>query len=128
MDIVITKPLSKSTRQKLRQKARALEAQDYRCCYCGCELTLENSTFDHVIPRAEGGQNTLDNKVISCEPCNSEFADAPPKQKVLALYRRLMQVIAERDSARDNEFIVIEATQPALMHVPQSQPQLEYLM
>lgn len=93
MNLVITKPLSKGTLQKLRQKARMLEMQANRCCYCGRRISLEESTFDHVHPRAQGGANTLENKVVSCEPCNSFFADASPKQKILALSKRLMAAI-----------------------------------
>lgn len=87
------KKLSKNTMHKLRQKQRLLESQDNRCCYCGCHLTLETATIDHVIARASGGDNTLENKVVSCVDCNSSFADASPKQKILAIYRRMMNAL-----------------------------------
>ncbi|MFN0264844.1 HNH endonuclease [Tepidamorphus sp. 3E244] len=39
----------------------------FTCQYCG---TTEDLTFDHVIPRAHGGQTTWDNVVAACSPCN----------------------------------------------------------
>ncbi|MCB2076876.1 MAG: HNH endonuclease, partial [Novosphingobium sp.] len=39
----------------------------FTCQYCGA---TEDLTFDHVIPRALGGQTTWDNVVAACSPCN----------------------------------------------------------
>lgn len=44
---------------------------DFKCQYCGCKHPPEDLTFDHVIPRAEGGLTTWDNIVAACVPCNS---------------------------------------------------------
>lgn len=42
------------------------------CIYCENKLTIENATSDHIIPIAEGGNNTQVNIVISCKSCNNE--------------------------------------------------------
>jgi len=39
------------------------------CIYCGIE---EGLTIDHIIPISKGGENTLDNIVPACLPCNNE--------------------------------------------------------
>ncbi len=39
----------------------------FQCQYCG---TLEDLTFDHVIPRHSGGTTTWENVVAACSPCN----------------------------------------------------------
>lgn len=39
----------------------------FECQYCG---TGEDLTFDHVIPKAHGGQTTWENVVAACSPCN----------------------------------------------------------
>jgi hypothetical protein len=52
-----------------RRRKRLLE-QDPRCYYCQCDVTLENSTLDHLVPRAKKGKNTVDNIVLSCYTCN----------------------------------------------------------
>jgi len=39
----------------------------FECQYCG---TGDDLTFDHVIPKALGGQTTWENVVAACSPCN----------------------------------------------------------
>ena len=40
----------------------------FRCVYCGSHREL---TFDHVVPRADGGQTSWTNIVAACSPCNT---------------------------------------------------------
>jgi predicted restriction endonuclease len=53
------------------------EAQNHRCCYCGCGMTLEDdmsptmATREHVIPRALGGPTEWWNLVAACNECNT---------------------------------------------------------
>lgn len=44
------------------------------CRYCGKRLTREILTYDHVVPIARGGQDTIDNLVQACRSCNHEKA------------------------------------------------------
>jgi len=47
-----------------------------RCVYCNCQLTRENRTQDHVIPRCRGGsQMGRDNLEPACVDCNSAKGD-----------------------------------------------------
>jgi hypothetical protein len=47
--------------------------RDQRTCqYCGKYLHLNDMTLDHKTPPARGGQNTLENLVLSCWWCNSD--------------------------------------------------------
>jgi 5-methylcytosine-specific restriction endonuclease McrA len=66
----------------MSRKHRAFVRSGGRCHYCGHPIgwtvkrgTIENgellAAIDHVIPRSRGGQNTDDNLVSCCEPCNS---------------------------------------------------------
>jgi len=50
----------------------------YVCHYCDIELTEENKTKDHVVPRAIGGRDVRWNIVWSCRDCNSRKADKFP--------------------------------------------------
>lgn len=59
-----------SSKRRRRVKARMAEAQGWRCAYCGCTCTLQEFTFDHVIPQVLGGTNGVYNLVLACEPCN----------------------------------------------------------
>jgi 5-methylcytosine-specific restriction endonuclease McrA len=75
------------------QKARAhgvrgfvtpeeLAALPLACHYCGVELDHLNSDFDHVIPFARGGTNTIDNIVRACGPCNgAKFTKTPEEHE-----------------------------------------------
>ncbi len=40
---------------------------EFTCQYCGAQHDL---TFDHVIPRAQGGVTSWENVVAACAPCN----------------------------------------------------------
>jgi HNH endonuclease len=55
---------------ELRSQVR--ENDRNRCCYC---LTTETNsgirmTFDHIYPRAKGGETTFENLCLACRSCN----------------------------------------------------------
>src|SRR5215471_3909511 len=43
----------------------------FRCQYCGEQHLRGELTFDHVIPRADGGKTCWTNIVAACSPCNA---------------------------------------------------------
>lgn len=49
------------------------------CAYCEKELTVDQVTFDHVMPRKRGGHHGWDNVVAACADCNSRKSDALPE-------------------------------------------------
>ncbi len=53
----------------IQKPTRALiyQRDDHTCQYCGSQKRL---TVDHVIPRSRGGQDTWENMVVACSPCN----------------------------------------------------------
>ena len=45
--------------------------RDGFCCqYCGEKFLAEELTFDHVLPRVQGGRTCWENVVSACAPCN----------------------------------------------------------
>lgn len=42
----------------------------FKCQYCGEKHKTVDLTFDHVVPRSEGGPTSWDNIVAACWPCN----------------------------------------------------------
>jgi hypothetical protein len=42
------------------------------CVYCG---SLTELTTDHLIPRNRGGDDSADNVVLACQPCNTARGD-----------------------------------------------------
>ena len=50
-----------------RIRLQVLRRDAYTCAYCGISPVNQ---VDHVWPRSRGGEDTLDNLVAACEPCN----------------------------------------------------------
>ncbi len=57
------------------------------CVYCGADTPLQQ---EHVIALTRGGQNTIDNVVPSCAPCNQAKGARP---LILFLLRRHMRPV-----------------------------------
>ena len=59
------------------QKTKLRLTTPNRCWYCGVD---NPSTIDHVIATNKGGNDSLDNLVLACRPCNSAKRDLSVKQ------------------------------------------------
>jgi 5-methylcytosine-specific restriction endonuclease McrA len=55
----------------------------FQCQYCG---SIADLTFDHVIPRAQGGRTTWENVTTACSPCNLKKGGRTPKQAHMQLH------------------------------------------
>ena len=68
---IATMPPSAYIPRHLRQLVA--ERAKLRCEYCQLQQELCPETFevDHIIPRAMGGQTTLDNLCYACPVCNN---------------------------------------------------------
>ena len=73
----------------------------FACQYCGSGNDL---TFDHVVPRAQGGRTTWENVVTACAPCNLKKGGRTPKQAGMPLH-------IERDPP---DQLAVAGTWPAL--------------
>jgi hypothetical protein len=51
----------------------------FRCQYCGERFTRKALTFDHLIPKSEGGKTEWTNIVMACSPCNTRKANKMPQ-------------------------------------------------
>jgi 5-methylcytosine-specific restriction endonuclease McrA len=47
----------------------------FHCQYCRKKFTVAQLSYDHVVPKANGGRRTWTNIVTACKPCNSRKAD-----------------------------------------------------
>lgn len=56
-----------------------------KCQYCGSRVARPEATYDHVIPRAQGGQTNWENIVICCVDCNQEKGNRTPAQANMRL-------------------------------------------
>ena len=58
----------------------------HRCQYCGAGKLAGELTFDHVVPRAQGGNTSWTNIVAACFPCNSRKGNRTPEQAGMQLH------------------------------------------
>ena len=64
-------------RRPIRKQTRVLVLQrdGYRCRFCGTTSAETRLHVDHVMPKARGGTDTLDNLATLCEDCNTGKSD-----------------------------------------------------
>lgn len=58
-------------------RTKIFEPDNYKCTYCGKQLTRFTVTLDHIQPVSKGGDNSFDNLVTSCLHCNSRRINRP---------------------------------------------------
>lgn len=71
------RPKRRLTRMEIFDRDR------YTCQYCG--KVTQQLTLDHVIPRYRGGEQTWENMVSACIPCNRHKAGQTPKEAGMKL-------------------------------------------
>ncbi|OGU56294.1 MAG: HNH endonuclease [Ignavibacteria bacterium RBG_13_36_8] len=60
-----------------------LKRDGHRCGYCGRgDLPL---TIDHIIPKSRGGDDSWENLVSACLPCNNKKGDQTPEEANISL-------------------------------------------
>lgn len=60
-----------------------LKRDGHKCAYCGRgDLPL---TIDHVIPKSKGGDDSWENLVAACLPCNNKKGDRTPEEAEMKL-------------------------------------------
>lgn len=51
---------------------------NFQCQYCG--RTDNPLTIDHMIPRSKGGEDTWENLITACSPCNTKKGNRTPQE------------------------------------------------
>lgn len=61
----------------------------FKCQYCGFKCTpasaFKHLTYDHVVPRSQGGRTNWSNIVTACKKCNGTKANRTPEQAGMRL-------------------------------------------
>jgi len=65
--------------ERISHRYRLWEQQGGRCYYCGEPVDEEEATVDHMIPTSFGGEDRLENKVMSCRHCNNRKSNSTPR-------------------------------------------------
>ncbi len=56
-----------------------------KCMYCGKEISIQEMTWDHIVPRSRGGSSRWDNLAIACSYCNALKGNKLPEELGLQL-------------------------------------------
>ncbi len=93
------------------------------CYLCGVKITVENSTFEHIIPNSVGGK--LKSKDLICINCNSKFGESLDVElaKQMNVYANMLNIKRERGKPRTLE-TVHEEGEPVYRILPGGKPEL----
>lgn len=58
---------------------------NYKCQYCGKKASISELTYDHVVPRSQGGMTEWTNIVTCCYLCNRKKGGRTPREAGMAL-------------------------------------------
>lgn len=76
-------------RNEAKFSRRNIYARDhYQCQYCGEQLSADQLTCDHVMPRSRGGRTEWHNIVTCCVPCNRKKGGRTPEEARMHLRRK----------------------------------------
>jgi len=60
-----------------------LKRDGHKCAYCGRgDLPF---TIDHIVPKSKGGEDTWENLVTACLPCNNKKGNRTPEEASMKL-------------------------------------------
>ena len=63
-------------KQRVKFSRQNVLARDrWKCQYCGRKKPTPELTYDHVVPRSQGGKTCWENIVTACQDCNARKAD-----------------------------------------------------
>ena len=63
----------------------------YKCQYCGRRASISELTYDHVIPRSQGGHTEWTNIVTACYECNRKKGGRTPREAGMQLLAQPIQ-------------------------------------
>lgn len=73
-------------RQNARYSKRNIFLRDdYKCIYCGVDVTRDTAELEHILPRSRGGKTTWENTGTSCHDCNNRKDNMTPDEAGLKL-------------------------------------------
>ena len=68
-------------------RANVFTRDSFSCQYCGTRKAPRELSYDHVVPRVQGGKTVWENIVASCYDCNGRKRGRTPEQAGMKLLR-----------------------------------------
>jgi 5-methylcytosine-specific restriction endonuclease McrA len=65
-----------SNARRLKLRFAILQKYNFTCQYCGAKAPDVKLEIDHIIPKAKGGDNKIDNYIVACKECNIGKSDS----------------------------------------------------
>ena len=93
-----------STHASRKRREQVLDAAGRRCYYCSAPATIG----EHYVPLANGGEDTAENMVASCRPCNQAKGTQTPEQFMASAWLR-----HRRESLKQSIHIIAIVGAPA---------------
>jgi len=84
--IRVRKPFGAAKKGIKFSRTNVAARDGHRCQYCLRKLPLSKLTYDHVIPKCQGGLTTWTNIVMACKACNSKKDGRTPDQAGMTLH------------------------------------------
>jgi len=82
----------KKKKKKVKFSRAKIYARDrYKCQYCGKSGKMDDFTFDHVVPRSQGGRTVWENIVTCCTECNIRKGNKSLKSAGMKLLKEPIQ-------------------------------------
>ena len=76
-------------KQRVKFSRQNVLARDrWRCQYCGDKRPIAELTYDHVVPRAQGGKTYWENIVTAYRECSGRKANRTPHQAGMKLLQQ----------------------------------------
>lgn len=68
--VIALKQYTQTTRHPAFTRFNVFLRDKFSCQYCGATRSVQDLTFDHVLPKSRGGSTNWSNVVASCSACN----------------------------------------------------------
>lgn len=81
----LTKPFKRFRKPLKFSRSNVYARDQYRCQYCGQRFPAAELTYDHVVPRSQGGKTVWTNIATACEHDNRRKAGKTPDQAGMRL-------------------------------------------
>jgi 5-methylcytosine-specific restriction endonuclease McrA len=86
--VVILKKYVKLPDRMYRPNRRNIFLRDnYSCAYCQKQLSTEELSIDHILPKSRGGKDTWENLITACKECNCLKGDRTPEEAKMPIFR-----------------------------------------
>lgn len=89
-------------RKSLSKRVRfeVFKRDGFRCMYCGAHPPAVVLHVDHINPVSAGGEDSIDNLITACQPCNAGKSDVPLSSAPQSLASRASEVREREEQIR----------------------------